>query len=338
MSIHGYQPYKPAERTQEVLRATKNVLIEYEAWENPMSVRQIFYRLVAQYSFPKDERAYQSLIGYIGRARRAYKARVIELIRDEGLSGANAGVTAAEDPLLIPFEWVRDDRGETHEDRHYDSVEEYVEWLVEDITYTQKDRLTGQSRGLELWCEAGGMVPLMRQIGRPFGLRVSSGHGYDSVTAKNELADRIVERWVRGRIPTTVLHVGDFDPSGEGLFHSLRDDVTEMLWQIIGCEPFDFERMALTAEQVMEMDVETAPPKSKDIRSPGFLAAHPEVIEHFGSNNITVQLEALAPPELVELIQTSIEGHIDRGQMKATEVEEDVLRGQIRERLGLEAE
>jgi hypothetical protein len=334
MSIHGYQPYKPKDYTQSVLRATKAVLIEYEAWDRPMSVRQIFYRLVAQYGFDKTENAYQSLIGYIGRSRRAFKARVIELV-GQGLSGANAGVTAAEDDLLIPFEWVRDDRGESHEDTHYESVEEYLEAVQHEIEYLQKDRAGCQKRALELWCEAGGMVPLMREIARPYGLRVSSGHGYDSVTAKNELADRIARTWIYERRPTTVLHIGDFDPSGEGLFHSLSEDVTAMVWQLIDCEPFAFERMGLTEEQVLKLDVETAPPKKTDSRYRGFLAAHPDAREHFGSDNITVQLEALAPPELIELIQTSIEAHQDNLANGLVREQEVRLRREIRERLSL---
>lgn len=336
MSTHGYQPYQPKDYTQSVLRASKAVLIEYEAWDRPMSVRQIFYRLVAQYSFDKTERAYKSLIGYIARSRRAYQRRIIDLAQEQGLSGKEAQEQAIKDELLIPFSWVRDDRGHSYQAISYEDVDEYLEAIDAEIDRLQKDRTVGQPRMLELWCEAGGMVPLMREIAHPYGLHVSSGGGYDSVTAKHKLAQRILRNWTSYRRPSTVLHIGDFDPSGEGMYESLTDDVTEMVWQYAGCYPVEFQRMGLTEAQVLELDVETAPPKPTDSRYGRFLAAHPDIRDHFGSDNITVQLEALAPPELVELIETSIEAHIDEEAMDSVKVAEDELRGEIRERLGME--
>jgi hypothetical protein len=336
MSIHGYQPYKPKDYTQSVLRASKAVLIEYQAWDRPMSVRQIFYRLVAQYSFEKTEAAYKSLIGYIARSRRAYQRRIIDIVHEHGVSGEEAQAQAIRDDLLIPFSWVRDDRGHSYRAISYEDVDDYLEAVKQEIEGLQKDRTVGQPRMLELWCEAGGMVPLMREIAHPFGLHVSSGGGYDSVTAKHKLAQRIVRNWNSERRPSTVLHIGDFDPSGEGMFNTLSEDVGEMVWQYTGCEPVDFERMGLTEEQVLKLDVETAPPKPTDSRYRGFLAAHPDIRDHYGSDNITVQLEALAPPELVELIEGAIEAHIDEAAMDEVKVAEDELRDRIRERLDLE--
>lgn len=335
MSIHGYQPYRPKEYGQSVLRAAKAVLVEYEAWERPMTVRQVFYRLVAQHGFDKTENAYSSLGNYIARSRRAYQAQIIYLVQEQGLQAKEAQQVAVRSETLIPFSWIRDERGQTHLVTSYETVDEYVEAVEEEISYLQKDRTVGQPRHLELWCEANGMVPLLREIARPYGLRVSSGGGYDSVTAKHKLAQRIIRTWHSSRCPSTVLHIGDFDPSGEGMFHSLTDDVSEMVWQYTGCEPVEFERMGLTGAQVMELDVETAPPKPTDSRYRGFLAAHPDIREHFGSDNITVQLEALAPPELVTLIESSIGAHVDESAIDQVKAAEDELRSEIRERLGL---
>lgn len=333
MSVLGYQPYAPTEYSQKVLQAAKQILIEYEAWERPMTVRQIFYRLVAQYKYEKTEQAYKSLGGYIARSRRAYQAHLLGLMR-EGINQKEATKAALREPLLIPFPWIRDERGQSHEVRSYDDVDSYVEFLLEDIERLQMDRSRSQPRHMELWCEANGMVPLMREIAQGYGLRVSSGGGYDSVTAKHKLAQRILTVWATERRPTTLFHIGDFDPSGEGMFESLREDVVEMCWQYTGVqEVVEFERMGLTEEQVLERDLETAPPKKTDSRYRGFLAAHPDIRDHYGSDNITVQLEALAPPELVELVQHSIEEHVDREALTEMEEVEDKLRDRIRDRL-----
>lgn len=335
MPTHGYQPYKPGDYTQSVLRATKAILAEYEAWERPMTVRQVFYRLIAEYGFEKTENAYKNLVGYMARSRRAYQHRVIELITD-GLSGPNAQATAIKDPLLIPFSWVRDERGVTHEVTSFDDVEDFTDSLQGWIDNLQKDRTEGQARAVELWCEAKGMVPLMREIAQPWGVRVSSGGGYDSVTAKHQLARRCAQRWNRERRPTVVLHVGDFDPSGEGMFETLEHDVGEMAWQSVGLgEPIQFVRVALTEDQVIARNAETAPPKAGDSRRNAFVERHPDACEHYGSEDITVQLEALTPPELVELIEGVIEEYTDEGALDRVKAAEDDLREEIRLRLGL---
>lgn len=59
-------------------------LEEYRA-HLPMTARQIFYRLVGAYAYPKDEAGYGRLIEMLNRARRA---------------------------RMIPMESIRDDRAE----------------------------------------------------------------------------------------------------------------------------------------------------------------------------------------------------------------------------------
>lgn len=334
MSTHGYQPYKPQKSTQSVIQAAKSVLVEYEAWERPMTVRQVFYRLVAEYSFAKTEKAYNSLIGYIARSRRAYQHRVIEEL-EGGLSGEEAVRTAMNDMLLIPFDWIRDERGKTHTVLSFEDTDEFRSSLEDWIEDLQRDRTVGQPRLLELWCEAAGMVPLMREIAQPFGLRVSSGGGYDSVTAKHKLAKRVAVNFKNTRRPTLVLHIGDFDPSGEGMFNTLEEDVGEMVYQLLGRDLVSFERIALTEDQVIDMGVETAPPKEGDSRRPAFVAAHPRIAEHLGTDEITAQLEALTPPELVELVEGAIREHLDEEAFEEIRSSEEKLREQIRDELGL---
>jgi len=38
------------------------------------------------------------------------------------------------------------------------------------------------------WCEASGMVPQLQRIADPFGIGVYSSGGFDSVTAKHQIA------------------------------------------------------------------------------------------------------------------------------------------------------
>jgi hypothetical protein len=85
MSTLGYVPYKPKPYGEKVLHAVTQICVEYKAWDSPLTVRQIFYRLVAEYQYEKTEAAYGSLVNYIARSRRAFQARIFDEIIGNGL-------------------------------------------------------------------------------------------------------------------------------------------------------------------------------------------------------------------------------------------------------------
>jgi hypothetical protein len=68
-----------------------------------------------------------------------------------------------------------------------------------------------------------------------------------------------------GARKTRILHLGDYDPSGVHLFSSLAEDIIAFA-AAAGAE-VEFERAAVTAEQVVTYDLPTAPPKPTDQRS-----------------------------------------------------------------------
>jgi hypothetical protein len=336
MSTHGYVPYNPNEDTRYWLKAARHVLATYEAWESPMTVRQVFYRLVAEFSYDKTEGAYGSLVNYIARSRRAFHHRALEVYRtDETLEDFSDAQSKTLDlePTLIPFSWIRDEKGQSIAVTSYDGMDDFLENCRNAAKAMKLDRQTGQPRVIELWCEAAGMVPLMREIAGPYGIRVSSGGGYDSVTAKHNLARRTAATWLAGKRETLVLHIGDFDPSGEGMYETLNDDVSEMVWGLVGRDVFGTERIALREEQVISMNIETAPPKPQDSRRRSFVANHPQAREHFGSDNITAQLEALTPPDLRTLIVSMIDEKFDDEAYAEVRRQEDEIREELLERL-----
>jgi hypothetical protein len=317
MSVHGYKPYAPQRFTESVLIAARNVLVEYEAWDRALTVRQVFYRLVQEVGYDKSESAYDSLTGYISRARRAaMHAR---------LNGGDEN----DEPWLIPFGWIRDDKGYTEEPVSYESADDFLAAMRRAAEQMNLNRQEGQPEVIELWCEAQGMAPLITELVAPFGIRVSSGGGYDSVTAKHDLAKRVARRAMEDR-PTRVLHVGDFDPSGEGMYETLRDDVDAMLNDLGIPGWYTVERLALTEEQVVALSVETAPPKPKDSRTRAFIDKHPAIRSVLGTDDIAAQLEALTPPDLTTLIRTAVEERIDTDayeeiQEREAKVRKDIL-------------
>ena len=282
--------YRPHAKTLLLLDQVQAVLEEYEAYW-PLTCRQIFYRMVGAHGFDKTDKAYSNLCHHIANARRA---------------------------RLIPFYAIRDDGVTTYRRDHFadhDAFLAHVRRMSENYT---RDKLAGQDAHIEAWCEAAGMLPQLDDVAEPFSVRVYSSGGFDSLTAKKDLANRIC----RIGKPAVILHLGDFDPSGVSIFDSVAEDVAAFVaadrpW---GTVDVTFERIALTAEQVRLYDLPTAPAKATDTRSKTWTGG-------------TCQLEALPPDVIADILRDAIRRHIDHDQFVADLDAEDEDLAVIHQRL-----
>lgn len=234
--VRGLAPWTPRAKTLPLLENVRQVLDTY-AEQLPLTLRQIFYRLVAAYGYDKTENAYESLGETLNRARR---------------SG------------LIEFAAIRDDGVTAKWPLEFLSPEDFWQManqLAEDFALTAQE---GQPQYLEVWVEAAGMVPQAFDAVNPkYGVPVFSSSGFDSTTAKYDAACRFLER----DRPTVVVHVGDYDASGVSLFEAVREDVTAFYNDLGGGEPPEFVRAAVTPEQIGRFQLPTAAPKKRDRRS-----------------------------------------------------------------------
>lgn len=200
MAVRGYAAWKPKAEAAYWLTQVREVLADYKQ-EWPLSNRQLFYRLVAERGYSKTEKDYDDLTKIVSRGRRAGYIDWAA-IRDGGLGTGSPA-------------------------NFYDDADDFYDTVKSAATAMQLDRQRGQKQVIELWCEAGGMFPILSGIANPYSCRANTGGGYDSVTAKHRLAVRVAERAKVG-LPTLVLHVGDFDGSGENMCDVLRDDAGQM--------------------------------------------------------------------------------------------------------------
>lgn len=260
------------------------ILIEYKE-QLPLTNRQIFYRLVGAYGFDKTEQAYNRLCNHLTRARRAG---------------------------LISFEAIRDDGTQSSAVGGLSGPAEFWEDLRESADYYHRDRSEGQRFNIELWCEAGGMLPQLSKVANPYGVSCYSTGGFSSLTVIKEIAARVL----REPRPTIFLHVGDFDPSGESIYEHMAEDVGRFVSQasfqpelavhlgVNDPQPnaaFRPDRVALTEDQVDEYGLPTAPPKRSDSRSRNW-------------HTSTCQCEALPPDTLAKIVTDHIEDLMDMDQ------------------------
>jgi hypothetical protein len=236
----GYAEWRPQARTRALLEQVDHVLAEY-ADHLPLTVRQIFYRLVASVDYPKTEQAYARLAEHLVRARRA---------------------------RLTDFDAIRDDGVTTYSTRWHDGPQEFWDDVGEQARDYRRDRQAGQRVRVELWSEAAGMLPQLARIADRYSVPVFSAGGFASLTAVRLIAERALAR----AAPTVLLHVGDFDPSGVSIFEAMAADAREFVLadRIIGTLDLHPKRVALTAAQIARYELPTAPVKRSDSRSKGW--------------------------------------------------------------------
>jgi hypothetical protein len=200
----------------------------------PLTIRQIFYRLVGKYEYEKTERAYERLCEHLNRARRA---------------------------RIIPMNVIRDDGGVVLRPYCWESGNEFLETVRAQAGKLTLDRSAGQDTRLVVICEAAGMAPQLERVANPYGITVMSGGGFDSLTDKHKFAEELAGH----DRPTEVLHIGDHDPSGVNMFLAYLEDV-EAFTRDLGGE-CTFTRLAVTPVQIEELGLPTAPPKETDRRA-----------------------------------------------------------------------
>jgi hypothetical protein len=152
-----------------------------ESYDTLVTLRQLFYRLVAALLLPNTTNAYKSLSKYTAEARRA-----------------------GTFPALM-------DRGRTiHRFQTFRSAAEARRWLQ---TIYRRDRTEGQTVSLYLGVEKAGIVAQLQEWFGDLGVPVLALSGYGSQT----YVDDVIADVAATKRPAVLLYAGDHDPSGEDI-------------------------------------------------------------------------------------------------------------------------
>ncbi|MDU9005758.1 hypothetical protein [Sedimentitalea todarodis] len=232
--VRGFAPWNPQRKSLILVAQVQEVLDEYRQ-HLPLTIRQVFYRLVGSQGYGKTESAYSRLCETMNRARRAG---------------------------LIDFDAIRDDGVSRHDPHCWTGVEQVLLTVRGMADSYRLDRQDGQPVRLFVKCEAGGMAPMLARSVDEYGVSVISSGGFDSLSAKYQFAMELAEY---GK--TEILHIGDCDPSGVHLFKALAEDIQAMCIGLDAGGVPTFTRLAVTPVQIEAMNLPTAPAKKTDRRA-----------------------------------------------------------------------
>jgi hypothetical protein len=160
----------------------------------------------------------------------------------------------------------------------------------------------------------------------PFGVyHLKSIKGYISVSEAYNLA-RIIDVIPEHQKPV-ILYIGDYDPSGQ----DIARDLNEKLSKLARRKDYIFEKIAVTIDQIIELDLPCTPDTYEEImkmRRDSRYKSHirsidelsmkdarvKNLIEKVGTKEIAVEVEALTalrPKEFEEIIKNRIEKYFD---------------------------
>lgn len=175
-----------------------------------------------------------------------------------------------------------------------------------------RDLLQSQDCAIEAWVEKDALAHIIHGVAAPYCVSVIVAKGFSSVTFKDQCRNRIVANARAGR-RTLILYFGDLDPSGWSMLPAMMKTLQEhmRLKDVVSAE-----RCALLPEQVFEYSLPRSidAMKEKDSRTPKYRA----MLREAGyPDDLAVELDALPPRTLENLVRDSIERNLDLVRFRA---------------------
>ena len=251
---------------EQVVEAALEV---FEQYDTAITLRQLYYRLVARLLIPNTINSYKRL------------SRIMVKAREQGDVPRNCLEDRSRRIL---------GRGDTG----YDSAEEYLKNKLSGLQDSWKGftmpMWEDQPVYLLISLEKDALSRLVSRVGNRYSVRTFPTRGYPSYSYVQTMANYMQTRL--GGKPTIVLYFGDFDPSGVDIERDLEDRLGRY-----GATEYKVKRIALTADQIKQYNLPPMPVKRSDARAEGFMAEH---------GDKSVELDALDPNLLQDTVEKAI--------------------------------
>jgi hypothetical protein len=217
----------------------------------------------------------------------------------------------------LPYHWLADNTRWQRKPDTFGSVEEA---LKETARFYRKALWSDADAYVEVWLEKDALSGVIYPVTSMYDVPLMVARGYASLSFLHSAAEYINDL----EVPTYIYHLGDFDPSGVNAGEKIEETLREMAPDA----DIYFERIAVTPEQIRDWNLPTRPTKSSDTRSKSF-------------GDISVELDAIAPEQLRDLVRQAIERHLPPEQFEvlkaAEESERRLIAGLVRTAVGRSA-
>jgi len=267
------------------------------------AIRDVITEVIAEDPPMTVRQVFYQLVsrGVIEKSEQQYQGTVIRLMTDMRLSGD------------LPYHWVVDESRRVRITQTFDNVTDAIEHTAK---FYRRSALAASDDYLEIWCEKDALAGSLWHVTSDYDIPLMVSRGMPSLTFLHGTALALQAADEQGK-ESYIYQFGDHDPSGVLIPKAIERRLVEMCEEL-GCHPPYVNRVALTEDHIREFNLPTRPTKR---------AGNSHAIDFEGDS---VELDALPPRVLRELVREVIERHISPEQTlalrEAEESERDLLR------------
>ncbi len=232
--------FKPA--TLALIHRVNGIIDTYRAQGFTLSVRQIYYQLVAADEIENTEQSYKN---------------VASVLNDGRLAG------------MIDWDAIEDRNRDIELRQRWESGAAIAEAAVNSF---HMDMWVNQPQRVFVIVEKAALAGVLGGVCRQYDVPLLAARGYPSVSIVREMVEQhLLEPAYHGQ-QCIVLHLGDHDPSGIDMTRDLQDRIA--MFAEGESDKIEVQRIALTMDQIREKNPPPNPAKMTDARFSGYRAVY----------------------------------------------------------------
>jgi hypothetical protein len=229
MSCERYKEITFKSKTLAQIERINAIIEEYLAAGYTLTVRQLYYQLVARDIIPNNEKSYKQTTSIVN------DARIAGLIDWDAIEDRTRA-------FISRSRWNKPQDILTASARQYHT-----------------DPWKTQDRRVFVVVEKEALVGVFENVCQQYDVPLLAARGYPSASVIREFARNEIEDSDKDIV---ILHFGDHDPSGIDMTRDLQDRFDMFGWGA----PFTLKRMALNYDQIEELRPPPNPAKTTDAR------------------------------------------------------------------------
>lgn len=288
---HAFIERKFTKGAYDTIDTINAILDEYREQGFRLSLRQLYYQLVAR--------------GYIPNTVNSYH-RIGTIVSDARQAG------------LIDWDMIEDRGRETVAVSHWRSPAEIVAIAAQQFRI---DKWADQPWHIEVMVEKDALSGVLLPVCRELDISITANKGYSSVSMMYEIGRKLNGLAYHHNKDICVIYLGDHDPSGIDMTRDVRERLL-MFSEITGSFIFEVVRLALNHDQIERWNPPENPAKQTDSRFASYEA-------QFGRSSW--ELDAVEPSQLADLIRGIVENKRDDVLWNEAVEREEIMRADLLE-------
>ena len=235
----AYQNIRIGKNGLQLIEHVNQIIDEYRAAGYTMTLRQVYYQLVAKAIIENTERSYKNVGNLINNGR---------------LAG------------YIDWSAIEDRTRDLRKQPAWESPAQILEVAAQQY---QRNLWETQEHYLEVWVEKDALIAVVESAASRWNVPCFSCRGYTSQTAMHDAAMRFIGKAEQGK-NCVLVYLGDHDPSGLDMTRDIYERLAGFGATVA------VNRIALNRDQIDLYKPPVNPAKITDSRAKAYIAEHGE--------------------------------------------------------------